>query len=334
MTKPLVIVYHADCIDGAASAWIIAKAHGLEDADSQKKVTYVPYSHAAPTEAADKIRQAVATGSEIYFADITPEKHLLNELISSGQHIHLLDHHMSAAAELADYKGTPQLEIHIDPDAPSASKMIWSLLFPKEKAPAVIDLINLMDGGANGLRTPHDFAAAALVDSKNIHTPEHALHTLRGLAKLSFNDMAKKGKNIAADQEDKIDRLLANAPTVQVQLLPEAKHVNVPIINGDIRLFGRQISERLVELGKKSGANVAFIWSQQKTGAVSMSIRTDGDPDASKIAKHLCKTMGVTGGGHKDAAAVHFHSLFEFARQMPMQAAKPAPIRPEPPSPA
>ncbi len=326
--SPLIVVYHEDCIDGAASAWIIAKAHSAENPDLQGKVTYIPYTHADKGVAEDKIRASLSSNAKVYFVDITPEKYFLDELISFAGSIHILDHHQSAVARLDGYKNTPKLEILLDPAAASASKMIWQHFFPKEKAPAVIDLINLMDGGSAGLKTPQDFAAAALVDSQDIRTTERAFKTLHGLAKLSFNDMAKKGKHIAADQEAKIDKLLENAPLVKLQLLPETDPVDVPIVNADIRHFGRAISERLVDLGKKNGVNAAFIWSMQKNGAVSMSIRTDGNPDASKIAEHLCKTMGATGGGHKDAAAVHFSSLFEFARHMPIKAAKPADIKP------
>jgi len=315
-TEPVIVVYHADCIDGAASAWIIAKT--IKD----KNVTYIPYAHADSAASEDKIRSALVSGAEIYFADLTPEKPFLDELLSLARKVHILDHHQSAAARLAGYKDTPHLKIHINPESPSAAKMIWQHFFPVEKAPAIIDLISLMDGSGSGLQTPQDFAAAALVDSKYIDTTERAFNTLRGLAKLSFNEMAKKGRPIATDQEARIDEFLKNTSSAQVQILPDTEPVNVPIVNGDVKLFGRQISERLVALGKKSGVNVAFMWTIQKTGTVSLSIRTDGAPDASKIAEHLCKTMGATGGGHKDAAAVHFSSLFEFARQMPIRPSK------------
>ncbi len=318
-SSPLIVVYHADCIDGAASAWTIAKA--LDD----KNISYIPYDHADRAASEDKIRAALAPGAEVYFADITPEKHFLNELLTSAQTVHILDHHKSAAEMLNGHHAL-NLKTHIDPEAPSAAKMIWRYFFPAEKAPAVIDLISLMDGSGSGLKTPQDFAAAALVDSKDIDTTERAFKTLRGLAKLSFNEMAKKGRPIAAEQEARIDRFLKNTSSVEVQILPDTKPVSVPIVNGDVRFFGRQISERLVDLGKKAGVNVAFIWTIQKTGTVSLSIRTDGEPDASKIAQHLCKTMGATGGGHKDAAAVHFSSLFEFARRMPIQLAKTKPL--------
>ncbi len=337
--NPLIIVYHADCIDGCAAAWVVSMA---QDAKTKNNITYVPYEHFNSVPAKDKIRAAISSGAELYFVDITPAKHFLNELMSSPKlkAVHILDHHKSAAKALKDYKApvtgnnTPALEIHIDPVQSSATKMIWEHLLPAEKPPAIIDLIALMDGSAEGLKTPEDFAAAAFADSKDIRNIDRAFKTLRGLAGLSFNEMAKRGAPIVEDQTARLNDLLENAPFVRLQILPDTEPVNVPIVNANVRHFGRQISGRLVDLGKKSGTGVAFIWFVQKTGAVTLSIRTDGTPDACAIAAHLRHTMGITGGGHQDNAAVHFSSIFEFAKHMPVQTAKPAVKPPAPPSPS
>jgi len=318
----LVIVYHADCLDGVASAWIIDKAVG-----AGKGITYIPYDHADHAGAESKIRAALQPQTEIYLADLTPEKAFLDELVSSGRNIHILDHHKSAAEKLKDYDA-PNLHIHMDASSGSATRMIWGHFFPADKAPDIIGLIDLMDGSGAGLKTPQDFAAAALVDAQNIETPEEAFKSLRGLAKMSFNAMARKGTPLAKEQEARIDLLLENAASVTLQILPDTKPVEVPIVNGDIQRFGRQISGRLADLGKKNGVNLGLIWSVKKSGAVTLSIRTDGNPDATAIAAYLCKVTGATGGGHKDAAAVHFSSLTEFARHMPLRGK----TTPKPPS--
>ncbi len=330
---PVIIVYHENCIDGAASAWIIAKAAGIEDGARKNNALFIPYDHADPAAGEDKIRAALSSGGDIYFADITPEKDFLDALLAAGNDIHILDHHKSAAETLKD-KNAPRLHLVFDPAAPSAAGMIWAHFFPSQTPPAVVALIDLMDGAANGLKTPEDFAAAALVDSKSIRTPESALETLRGLAMLSFNDMAKKGLPIAAAEDARIDELFENAAVARIRLLPDTDAVDVPVVNGHLKGYGRAISARLVELGAACGANAAFMWWLEKNGAVTMSIRTGGDPDASAIARHICKTTGATGGGHDGAAAVHFASLADFAKHVkitrPAAARK---IRREPPSP-
>ncbi len=333
-TSPPIIVYHADCIDGAASAWIIAKALGVEDAVAKDAAVFIPYRHNDGQTGEDAVRAALKTGSDVYFADVTPEKPFLDELLKSGKEVHVLDHHTSAA-ETLDGRTEANLHTRFNPAAPSAAKMIWSHFFPSQEPPAVIELIDLMDGAANGLSTPEEFAAAALVDAQNIRTHQDAFAALRGLAKLEFNDMAQKGGSINAKHTQLIDRLFEKASAVHLQLLPGGKAFDVPIVNGNLKQYGRRISARLVDLGKDNGAPAAFMWSLQKNGAVSLYIRTDGTTDASEIAKHLCKTTGATGGGHKDAAAVHFASILDFARHVPMKALKQArQTRREPPSPS
>lgn len=319
----MIVVYHGDCIDGAAAAWTAGRALA-------KKPLYIPYSHSDKAGSENLIRKALKAGEKICFVDVTPEQPFLQELLAAGSKVDIFDHHVSAARQLKDY-AHPGLTALIDPDAASTARMIWQHFFPQEKPPAVIDLINLMDGSGRGLSTPEDFAAAAFVDSKNISSPEKALKTLKGLAALSFNDMARKGRPAAAAETQRINSLLEKAAVTRLQILPGTAPVEIPIVHAELRHFGRSLSSRLAELGRKSGANVAFTWTLHKTGAVSVSIRTDGNPDASAIAAHLRATMGVTGGGHKDAAAVHFQSIAEFARWMPLTPAKPKP--PAPPKP-
>jgi len=331
MTKrPPVIVYHADCIDGAAAAWVIGKAI----AAARRNATFIPYDHADHAGSEARIRAALKTGDTVYFADIAPEGDFLDALLAAGNDVRIFDHHKSAAPNI-ESRAAANLCICFDPAAPSAAGLVWRHFYPEKKPPDVIGLIDLMDGAASGLKTQKDFNAAALVDAQDIRTPQRARETMRKLAKLKFNAMAKKGAPIAADQNNRINKLLAHVPTVRIQLLPDTPARAIPIVNGDIRHYGRTISERLVNCGKKNGAPAAFMWALQKNGTVSLNIRTDGTPDASEIAKHLSKIApDLTGGGHKDAAVVHFPSLEDFARLMPTQPAPATKIRPKPPSPS
>ncbi|HEX2753293.1 MAG TPA: hypothetical protein VHP34_09400 [Alphaproteobacteria bacterium] len=349
--KPLVVVYHADCIDGAACAWSVAKAWGQDDPHTQKNsnITYIPYAHHDVEDAEDKIRKALSPDAEVYFVDVAPTPAFLDELMTpddkgtaKAQKIHIMDHHVSAADMLDGYQppaapnGTtaPQLNIKIDKTRTAAAAMVWEEIMPGKPVPDVLHVINKMDGNAAGLTTPQDFFAAALVDTFDITTVEKSFHTLRNLARMTFNDMARRGRHIAHDQDTKIERLLEAANIIPLQILPNTAPIPVPIVNGDVKQYGRKISDKLVELGQKTGSNIAFAWYMQKNGTVSMSIRTNGDPDAAKVAEHLRNTMGVTGGGHAGAGAVHFSSLFEFARHMPFDyAAPPAGTQAQAPTP-
>lgn len=316
-TNPLVIVYHADCLDGAASAWVVAKAKQLEKTP-QRTVTYVPYGHhdAAPSEAA--ILSALQNDTAVYFVDVSPERRFLDTLMSDARvtKVRVLDHHASAAERLGDYPLSDKLGIDIDATRPSAAAMVWQRLMPDAPVPDILQMIDKMDGSAKGLRTMDDFAAAAMIDTYDIGTIALAFDALRLLAAMSFNQMAQKGEPLVMAEDEKIDQLLSTAQLVPLQLAAGTDTVHVPIVQAHPAEYGRRISTRLVELGKSHGVGVAFAWAQQNNGAVSVSIRSDGQPDASKIAGFLAASMNITGGGHADAAAIHFANLNEFSQKM------------------
>src|ERR1044072_4541503 len=79
--QPLIIVYHADCVDGAACAWAVAKSHGVEKKDNPN-VTYIPYAHHDVATAERKIRAAMKEGARLYFVDVAPTPEFLDEIIT------------------------------------------------------------------------------------------------------------------------------------------------------------------------------------------------------------------------------------------------------------
>jgi hypothetical protein len=323
--SPVIIVSHAACIDGVASDWVVTQHLA---AAGRKNITRIPYSHAAAAVAEAAVRAALKPDTEIYFVDMIPTKSFLDTLMQSGMasSINVFDHHRSAIAALgasvANLGGNAiqssmiKLDVRIDQTRRSAAQMIWDFLMPGLTPPPILSLIDKMDGDAKGLVTEKDFSAAAFVDTLDISRPERGLVTMRGLAKRSFNAMACKGAGVFRDQQANISKLLAEACMINAQVLPGEPSTIVPIVNGNVRFFGRGISERLVGLAEANGAGVAFAWSTQSGGQVTMSIRSAGNIDASLVATHLCNTMGVTGGGHEHAAAVHFASLAEFSKHI------------------
>lgn len=353
--KPLIIVHHAKCIDGAACAWCVAKAHGVETEEDRKgrDVTFIAYAHHERKEAEEKIRAALKQGALLYFVDVAPTREFLDELMTPGRDgqakvetISIMDHHETETRALKGYfpptveGAQPGLDIIVDPNVHSAARMVWSQLLPNEKAPPVLDVINMMDGDAKGLTTPEAFAAAAYIDAHDIGTTDRAFKALQGLASQTFNQMAADGRNIVADQTSRLDKMMENATVINMQILPGQPPQKVAIVNADVKQYGRQVSERLTKAGENAGSGVALAWYVQKNGAVTMSIRTNGNPDASLICEHLKDTMGCTGGGHDGAGAVHFASIFEFARHMPFgeeqikprtPASKSTPVSPQPP---
>lgn len=327
--RHLIVVYHEDCIDGLASAWAFDQKWGKE---LDTHISYIPYGHHNISEAEEKIRAEISAGCEIYFADVAPRKEFLDALmapLSSGlppaKAVHVLDHHKSAAEDLAAYEApadieAPQLALHMDAEHPSAANMIWETLLPDRAKPEFIRMIAKMDLSRD-IKEDHDLAAAALIDSKCIKTIADAFHNFSDLSQLSMHDMVVAGLNILSDQENRIQKLTDNIMYTRISA-PDARTLEetlwVPVINADVQNFGRHISDYLREQGDRTGLSMAFAWYVQGNGTVTMSIRSDGDPDASMIAESLRIHPGVTGGGHKTSAAVHFASLKQFMELIPL----------------
>lgn len=306
--KNLVVVYHEDCIDGLAAAWTVEKKHGGKKNIS---ITYIPYGHHAQAETEKKILAAAAEHSDILFVDVSPKPEFLKKLLTlEAASIEILDHHKSAHENLAHIKA-PHLKLSIDPQHPSAAHMVWDRMQPDTPRPAFFEMIAKMDI-AHDLRTDDDYAAAALIDSKGIKNTAEAFASFRELENLSFAELAEKGRSIHADQYNRITKLTDNVMFTRLDH-PEVEDLWIPVVNADVQNFGRAISKYLRQLGQEAGCDIAFAWYMQGNGAITMSIRSDGQPDASSIAKHFCATFKTEGGGHATSAAVHFSSLAEFS---------------------
>ena len=97
MTKPLCI-YHGNCFDGFTAAWAVWKRFG-EGCD------YTPgvYGETPPD----------VTGRDVIIVDFSYNRDVLLEMVKTARTIFVLDHHKTAAEDLAGF----QSERSYDPDA-------------------------------------------------------------------------------------------------------------------------------------------------------------------------------------------------------------------------
>jgi len=211
---------------------------------------------------------------------------------------------------------SPNLEIQIRKDAPSASSMVWRKLFPGKDLPFFMKVIEKMDRSKIMLR--EDFEEAALIDSKSIHSIRDTFKTCNELCQMTRNDMVQKGKWIYAEQKKKIEKLKNTIMYTKLEILPNFPAIRVPVVNANVRDFGRPATKFLQELGDKEGSGIAFAWYKTKDkDSIVMSIRSRGIPDASAVAKYFSKDEdGITGGGSSIMAAVTFPSYEIFEKTM------------------
>ena len=303
---PLVVAYHADCIDGLACAW------GVHKKFPGRETIYVPISHHDHEAGEKAVLAALKPGSELFYVDAAPERAFLDKLANLNLHaITVIDHHLSTHKDLSGYVppagSSTVVKIITNDDHPSAASMVWDYLLGSASKPEILTMIEKMDVKPD-LRSEQDYAAAAFVDSKSLRSIKDAFMTLDSLSSMSIIDMACEGGSLYKDQFNRVAKLHDNV------MFTMHKGQMVPVVNADVQSFGRYISEYLRELARENKSGAAFAWYMQGNGVVTMSIRATGDTDASAIATDMNQKFGTEGGGHKTSAAVHFRSLAAFAQ--------------------
>lgn len=324
--RHLLVIYHMDCIDGLASAWAV---HCKWASDPSVKLDYIPYGHHNIEDAEKTIRSHLAAPDsadviDVVFVDVAPTRAFLTELLTPparATRVVVADHHKSAAEQLRGFEapthdGVPELHLRIDAMHPSAANMVWEYLFPDTPAPIFFQLIAKMDLGQNLLETENDYAAAALIDSKNITSIDTAFQSFMAMSHLEYQDMVALGRNILSDQDTRISKLEDNVMYAQLHIAEGAAPVWIALVNADVQNFGRYISTWLVQQGEVTGAGLGGAWYVQGNGSVTVSLRSDGTPDASAVATYLCQSFGIRGGGHSTSAAVHFPTLAAFQQHV------------------
>lgn len=136
MTRPLCI-YHGACADGFGAAWVVRKYFNGE-------VDFFPgfYGKEPPD----------VSGREVIMVDFSYKRPVLEKMAESAQMILILDHHKTAAEDLAGYRspiwGAQAMSEGIwalfDMDR-SGAGLAWDFFFPNNPRPKLIDHVEDRD---------------------------------------------------------------------------------------------------------------------------------------------------------------------------------------------
>jgi len=87
--QPIIVIYHAGCPDGFASA-LAAKLNF--DQQNKQEILYYPAQHGTPPpDCQDK---------EVFILDFSYHRQTIKEIASKAKHITIIDHHISAQNDL------------------------------------------------------------------------------------------------------------------------------------------------------------------------------------------------------------------------------------------
>lgn len=297
MSKPLCI-YHGNCDDGFASAWVVRKFFG----DGNVDFFAGDYSPKAP--------RPEVKGRDLILVDFSYKRSELEKMCQSARSILILDHHKTAQADLEvfgtinDYgEDWQEWFVHVsevverctesdgswaapvaclfDMDR-SGAGITWDFFNPGKDRPLFIDYIQDRDlwhkkmPGSDlfvvNLRSfPQDFAAWDAIIPVFSHHAEQ---------------FCKEGEPIQRYYRKCVEDLKKEArPGALGSRGWYCNAVNAPYA------FSSEVAGELADADA-----VGVCWRQGADGLYHYSLRSRGDQDVSEIAKEF------GGGGHKGAA--------------------------------
>lgn len=336
-----IILFHANCTDGAGAMWSAWKHFG-------DKAEYIAVGKQSKNNAS--IIKKCAKAKKIFMCDMMLYYHQIEDLLDLGVEIHLLDHHvtnmdkilgkrvMVLPAALTDGKFTyfdydwQTGDLTFDGDTefmqniPADSIRNVSVAELQHEYPGQLhDFCDMSRSGA-GLTWDHfhggsrpsiidyiedfDLWNWALPDSDSIHTylsqfnwrkNNEIIEKFDEWSKLSPGHLAARGKPLCDFKHQLIGKNMAQVG--RALILGE---YNVPILNTN-----HFISETGNLMAK--GEPFAVLWQYTNLGTIRMSLRSD---DNGLDLPPIAARFGINGGGHIHAAGTAFESLESMMKQV------------------
>lgn len=308
--KPLCI-YHANCCDGFGAAWVVRKYFGPDGVDFHPG----SYGHPPPD----------VTGRAVILVDFSYKRAVLGEMASRAQSVLVLDHHKTAAADLADLPlpvgygpvgpsrsdyGYVDVKAGYMPEAMAAcarehncaplyalfdmdrsgAGITWDFFFPDQRRPVLIDHIEDYDLWRKVM--PHTEEIHAAIRSFPFDFDEWDRIEASGVG-----DLLLVGETLVRQRAKDVDEAVA----VTRRQMRIGGHL-VPVAN--LPHFMSSAAGNLMAVGQPFAASY---WDTP-TGRVFSLRSNDAGLDVSKIAE------AYGGGGHRNAAGfkVEFDRLAEF----------------------
>lgn len=146
---PTQVLYHGDCPDGFAAAWLYWRTLG-------DRATYIPVAHGDPPPPVD--------GEDVLVVDFAYPRAVTLDMASRAKSLRVLDHHASAQADLAGLSfahfdmsrsgaGLAWQDLHGDVPAPLLVQCVEDRDLHRWSVPCSQDILHLLD------TIPRDFVS-------------------------------------------------------------------------------------------------------------------------------------------------------------------------------
>lgn len=264
--KSIIVIYHADCPDGLAAAWVAWKKFG-DIAD------YFPVFH-NNLSLIESLQ-----GKQVYLLDMTYDMQAMKNLMRSNEVV-VLDHHISRKRE------TESVPKHLYSADKSGAGLAWEYFFPDKPLPYLLKLVQEEDLWRFTTENVKEILAA-------ISIMPFPYEDFPGFEKIvnELEDPKNRPEYVRRGQ------IVIQHEKVLIQEMVE--RANIVSFDGyDLMAVNSSIlvSEVGHAIASANTPGIALIWAVRH-GRIAVSLRGDGSIDVSKIAAKY------GGGGHHSAAA-------------------------------
>lgn len=267
--KKNYLLFHAHCADGFTSAWAFWKRYG--DA-----LEYCPVFHGNPPP-------EMEPGAKVFIADFSYSRAVLLKLRERHPDLVLLDHHVTAQAELEG------LDFATFDMNKSGAVLSWEYCHPGVPLPRLSRYVQ--DRDLWKWELPHSREIDAVVGL----TPKvfAAWDELAARLESDFDGLVAIGRSVLQNNRELVDTMCAYATTILFagQQVP---CVNTPVLHSEA---GNEL------LVRHPDAPFSVTWFQDHDGSFKVSFRSRGDFDVAKLAR----TLG--GGGHRAASGCRLSGI-------------------------
>lgn len=258
-----VILYHANCPDGFTAAWAAWKKFG-------DHVTYRAMNYSDPVP-------SIVDGLDVLLVDFSFSRKLMDELSQRANSVTVFDHHKTAQADLADWKGG---RVVFDMDR-SGAGITWDELHPTTERPLLINYVEDRDLWRWKLLGSREISEYIFAIPRLFDDWDRLADTLE----LHFIDAAKGGDLLLQSKKTRVETVCQHARFV------ELGGQKIPVVNASWDMS--EIGEYLCQKFPDAPCGGYYFDRPDKR---QWGFRSRGDFDVST----LCKQYG--GGGHRAAA--------------------------------
>lgn len=282
--RPLVI-YHANCADGFTAAWAVRR-HFMQRCGVEPELLAAKYGDVPPD----------VSGRDVVIVDFSYPRDVLIEMSRRVRSIVVLDHHRTAAADLAG------LDFAVFDMERSGAGLAWDWFFAEgpsvtapEPRPWLIDYVE--DRDLWRWKLPHSREINAALATYDFTVEQWDL-----LGESAHEDprqhswppdaLVDMGDGILRYQAREVAKHVERARPASLWVSADLAHI-VPVVNA---------TTLISEIGNELARTYPFavMWFQREDGRFVYSLRSSAENPEHADVSEIARALG--GGGHKHAA--------------------------------